>query len=240
VRLDNPLVVQWEYASEERLARRNQTYRELTEGESPEDVAFRAVASQKPRRLLEIGCGVGQFAERLHRELGIEVVAIDVSERMVELTRARGLETQVADAQELPFADGEFDCVVANWVLYHVPDIDRALAEAKRVLEPGGSIVAATIGERNMGELWDLLGVPSTHGLSFGHENGQEILERQFAHVRRYDAIGTVVFPDTTAMREFVAATITRAHLADRVPALTEPFRTRCAHVILTGEKANA
>jgi SAM-dependent methyltransferase len=237
VRLDNPLVVQWEYASEERLARRNQTYRDLTEGESPEDVAFRAVADAKPRRLLDLGCGVGQFAERVENELGAAVVATDVSERMVELTRARGIETLVADAQALPFGDGEFDCVVANWVLYHVPDIDKALEEVKRVLEPGGTFVAATIGERNMGELWDLLGVPSTNDLSFGHENGARILERSFVEVRRHDAIGTVVFPDSATVREFVAATITRAHLADRVPVLTEPFRTRCAHVIFTGVK---
>jgi SAM-dependent methyltransferase len=237
VRLDNPLVVQWEYASEERLARRNQTYRDLTEGESPEDVAFHAVAVAKPRRLLEIGCGVGQFAERVKRDLTVDVVAIDVSERMVELTRARGIETELGDAQALPFPDAEFDCVAANWVLYHVPDIDKALIEAKRVLRPGGTFVTATIGARNMAELWDLLGVPSTHGLSFGHENGLEILERHFVHVRRHESVGTVVFPDSATMREFVAATITRAHLADRVPVLTEPFRTRCAHVIFTGEK---
>ena len=237
MRLDNPLVVQWEYASEERLARRNQTYRDLSEGEGPEDAAYRAVAEARPRRLLDIGCGVGQFAERVQRELGTEVIAIDVSERMVELTRTRGIQTEVGDAQALPFEDGEFDCVTANWVLYHVPEIDKALEEAKRVLAPGGTIVAATIGERNMGDLWDLLGVPSTHGLSFGHENGLEILERHFANVRRHDAVGTVVFPDSASMREFVAATITRAHLADRVPVLTEPFRTRCAHVLFTGVK---
>ena len=237
MRLDNPLVVQWEYASEERLARRNQTYRDLSEGEGPEDAAFQAVAAAHPARLLDIGCGVGQFAERVQNELGAEVVAIDVSERMVELTRARGIAAEVGDAQELCHDDGAFDCVTANWVLYHVPDVDKALEEAKRVLAPGGTIVAATIGERNMGDLWDLLGVPSTHGLSFGHENCVEILERHFANVRCHEAVGTVVFPDSSTMREFVAATITRAHLADRVPVLTEPFRTRCAHVICTGEK---
>jgi 2-polyprenyl-3-methyl-5-hydroxy-6-metoxy-1,4-benzoquinol methylase len=195
------------------------------------------VASVRPRRLLDVGCGVGQFAERVQSELGTEVVAIDVSERMVELTRARGIAAEVGDAQALRYDDGEFDCVTANWVLYHVPDVDKALEEAKRVLAPGGTIVAATIGERNMGELWDLLGVPSTNGLSFGHENCVEILERHFANVRCHEAVGTVVFPDSATMREFVAATITRAHLADRVPVLTEPFRTLCAHVICTGEK---
>ena len=237
MRLDNPLVVQWEYASEERLSRRNQTYRDLSEGESPEDVAFQAVADVRPRRFLEIGCGVGQFAERVLERLRAEVVAIDIAERMVELTRARGIETEVADAQALPYGDAEFDCVAANWVLYHVPDIDKALEEAKRVLVPGGRFVAATIGEGNMAELWKLLDSQPTHGLSFGSENGAEILGRHFENVRRRDAIGTVVFPDTSSMREFVAATITRAHFADRVPELTEPFRTRCAHVIFTGEK---
>ena len=237
MRLDNPLVVQWEYASEERLARRNETYRELSEGDGPEDVAFAAVAEVGPKRFLEVGCGVGQFAERVENELGAKVLAIDVAERMVELTRARGIQTKLADAQALPFGDSEFDCVAANWVLYHVPDIDQALEEAKRVLEPGGRFVAATIGERNMGELWDLLGAMPTHGLSFGSENGAKLLGRHFVNVQRREAIGTVVFPDSATMREFVAATITRAHLADRVPELEGPFRTRCSHVIFTGEK---
>lgn len=238
MRLDNPLVVQWEYASEERLSRRNQTYSDLSEGDSPEDVAFAAVAEARPRRFLEIGCGVGQFAERVEQELAAKVLAIDVSERMVELTRARGIQTEVADAQALPFPDAAFDCVAANWVLYHVPDIDKALQEAKRVLEPGGRFVTATIGERNMIELWDLLEAVPTHGLSFGYDNGAAILARHFDAVERREAIGTVVFPDSASMREFVAATITQAHLADRVPELAGPFRTRCSHVIFTGEKA--
>lgn len=237
MRLDNPLVVQWEYASEERLSRRNLTYRDLVEGDSPEDVLFEVVAAVRPQRFLEVGCGVGQFAERVQKELRAEVVAIDVSERMVEPTRARGIETQVADAQALPFGDAEFDCLGLNWVLYHVPEIDKALEEAKRVLKPGGRIVAATMGERNMGELWDLLGTNATRGLSFGYDNGKEILGRHFANVELREANGTVVFPDSASMREFVAATITRAHLAERVPELTDPFRTRCAHVIFSGEK---
>ena len=48
---------------------------------------------------------------------------------MVELTKARGVDVHLADVQSLPFADGEFDCVAANWVLYHVPDLDRGLSE---------------------------------------------------------------------------------------------------------------
>ena len=114
MRLDNPLVVQWEYASEERLAKRNRTYRELTEGVNPDDAVFEAVSEVKPQRFLDVGCGMGELAERVQAELGAEVVAVDISPRMVELTRARGVDGRVADVQALPFGDASFDCVAAN------------------------------------------------------------------------------------------------------------------------------
>jgi len=133
LKLDSPLLVQWEYASEERLAVRNQTYRELAEGTHADEVVFEAVREVKPERLLEVGCGTGELAERIRDELGTDVCAIDVSPRMVELTIARGVEARVADVQELPFEDGSFDCVVAAWVLYHVPDVHRGLEEIQRV-----------------------------------------------------------------------------------------------------------
>lgn len=239
LKLDSPLLVQWEYASEERLAVRNQTYKDLAEGTSSEEVVFEVVRKASPRRMLEIGCGTGEFAERVRDELGADVVAVDVAPRMVELTLARGLEARVADVQNLPFEDGEFDCVVAAWVLYHVPDLERALSEIARVLQPGGRVVAATMGEGNLAELWEAVGDQATRGLTFGSDNGAEALERWFMDVERRDAIGTVVFPDREAMQRFVAATITRAHLADRVPEVSEPFRARTSHVVFVACKAS-
>ena len=64
------------------------------------------------------------------------------------LTQARGVEAIVGDVQDLPFRDGIFDCAVAAWMLYHVPDLDRALRELRRVLRPDGRLVAATNSER--------------------------------------------------------------------------------------------
>ncbi len=57
LRLNNPLVVQWEYASEERLTKRNEAYRQLIEGVNAEQVAFAAVQEVAPARLLDVGCG---------------------------------------------------------------------------------------------------------------------------------------------------------------------------------------
>jgi SAM-dependent methyltransferase len=237
VKLDNPLVVQWEYASEERLAKRNKTYSELTAGVNPDDVIVEAIRESSPQRFLDVGCGMGELAERVQRELGANVVAVDISARMVELTRARGIQASVADVQALPFEDGSFDCVAANWVLYHVPDVDLGVRELARVLRPGGRLVAATLGAANMQELWDLLGGEVTAGLSFGYENGEAALAPHFTAIERREANGTVVFPNRASMQEFVAATTTRSHLADRVPELTEPFETASTHCVFVAAK---
>ena len=232
LKLDNPLVVQWEYASEERLAARNAAYRELVEGIDADELTLELIAEAKPAHMLEVGCGMGELSERAAHELGVRVTAVDFSPRMVELTRARGIDVTLADAQELPFEDQSFDLVVANWVLYHLPDVERGISELARVLTPDGVLIAASVGEGNMEELWEMLGQSATQNLSFGSDNGAELLSRRFRNVERHDAIGTAVFPDASAVRKFVAMTITRAHLADRVPELEGEFRTRSAHVV--------
>src|SRR5437660_5089777 len=109
-RLDNPMLVRWEFASEERLEKRNAIYRQLIEGIDAEELLFEAVKELAPERVLEVGCGAGALSVRVQRELGADVVAIDASERMVNLTRERGVDARVADVLDLPFEDVSFDC----------------------------------------------------------------------------------------------------------------------------------
>jgi SAM-dependent methyltransferase len=237
-RLDNPMLVRWEFASEERLEKRNALYRALVEGVNAEDVLFQEIEELAPSRVLEVGCGAGAMAQRVRDELGAEVVAVDSSERMIELTRQREIEAYVADVQELPFADGEFECVFAGWVLYHVLDRERAIGECARVLRPGGRFVTATLADENMSDLWEFLGAPRDRSLGFSSSNGAEQLEREFAHVKTHEANGVVVFHTSDEMREFVAANITRAHLAASVPEFEEPVHVRTHHTIFVADKA--
>ncbi len=95
--------------------------------------------------MLEIGCGVGFDAYRLI-EAGAEYTGIDLTPENAERTRrhlmlfGHSVNVMTADAENLPFPDGTFDVGFSNGVLHHTPNMDRALAEAGRVLRPGGHL----------------------------------------------------------------------------------------------------
>jgi SAM-dependent methyltransferase len=92
------------------------------------------------QRVLDVGCGEGQVA-RLAAKLGAGlVVGVDPTWAQVEVAAARGGGVRYgrAGAAALPFPDGAFDAVVACLVFEHIRDVDEAIAEVARVLEPGG------------------------------------------------------------------------------------------------------
>ncbi|MGH3033726.1 MAG: class I SAM-dependent methyltransferase [Gaiellaceae bacterium] len=238
MRLDDPDLVAREYASEERFLARRAVFTDLVEGPNAEELSFEAVREVTPRRVLEVGCGPGYFAERVQRELGAAVVAVDCSPRMVELARARGVDARVGDAQDLPLRDESVECVVANWVLHHLPDFDRGVAELARVLAPAGRLVSATFGEEHVREVWAWLDYEKAAALGFSRENGAEPLRRHFAAVDRRDADAVVVFPDRDAVRRYVASTICGAHLADSLPAFEGELRALSRQAVFVCEKA--
>ncbi|MGI8421441.1 MAG: class I SAM-dependent methyltransferase [Gaiellaceae bacterium] len=236
-RLNDPAFVRSEYADESRFAVRAAAWDTVT-GENPKDVALAALAETSPRRVLEVGPGRGELAERIVRELGAEVVAVDQSERMVELTRARGIEAVVGDVQALPFEDGSFDAALAAWMLYHVPDLERGLAELSRALRPGGRLVAVTNTDFNLPELWGMFGERARREHPFSLENGRELLERSFSRVERRDVAGTVTFPDRAAALAYVTAAVTRSHLADELPEWEGPLVATRTVAVFVAEKA--
>jgi SAM-dependent methyltransferase len=239
VRLDDPEVVRREYATEAGLRARASVYGGVA-GPDAREAAFDAVGEAAPRDVLEVGCGWGELAARVTAELGASVVALDLSPRMVELARARGADARVGDVQELPFPDASFDVAVANWMLYHVPDLERALSELARVLRPGGRLVAATNGLDHLAELWALVGrARRLEPARFLAETAEEALRQHFAHVERRDVAGPVTFPDTDAVRGYVASSVAHKHLADRVPELSGPLVATRRNTIFVAEKAS-
>jgi SAM-dependent methyltransferase len=99
-------------------------------------------------RVLDVGCGVGTTALRIARQTGATVVAADISplmrERAIRNVGKAGAENvtvETADILNLPYADGSFDCVLAEAVTMFV-DRPRAATELTRVCKPGGRILA--------------------------------------------------------------------------------------------------
>jgi ubiquinone/menaquinone biosynthesis C-methylase UbiE len=91
--------------------------------------------------VLECGCGTGLLLERF-AGFARRAAGIDLSPRMLDQARARGLDVREGSVVELPFKDDEFDVTCSFKVLAHVPDIGRALAEMVRVTKPGGHVLA--------------------------------------------------------------------------------------------------
>lgn len=225
VRLDDADFVRDQYASTDRLETRMAVWHPDADGRAPQDVSLAALAAATPGRLLEVGCGTGAFAARCAQELGCDVVALDASPDMVAETQRRGVNAVLGDVQALPFDDGTFDAAVAAWMLYHVPDRDRALGELVRVLRPGGRLIAITNGRRGLAELYALVGSERPDS-SFSSENGGAQLERHFARVERVDLEPTAHFADRAAAAAYLA-TLGREDLAARLPEFDEPLVVR-------------
>lgn len=158
-------------------------------------------------RVLELGCGTGDIWQKhgdLIEKCG-ELVLSDFSEGMLETAKANvtgfdNVKHMVIDIQSIPFETGSFDMVIANMMLYHVPDLEKGLSEVRRVLKDGGTFYCATYGEHGIVEY--LAGLLKDYGAeehlnkNFTLQNGDAILKKVFRHVRMLE------YPDALAVTE--------------------------------------
>jgi ubiquinone/menaquinone biosynthesis C-methylase UbiE len=171
-------------------------------------------------RVLELGCGPGSlWRPNLARiPSGWQITLTDFSPGMLAEARANLAGThpfafEQADAQAIPFADASFDAVIANHMLYHVPDRAKAFAEIRRVLRPSGRFYAATNGENHLRELHELVQqFDSTIGLwnrmTFRLEGGAAELATQFPHVLLHRYESALVVTEAAPLVAFIASMI--------------------------------
>ena len=146
-------------------------------------------------RILELGCGTGSMW--IGKNSIIEkskLILSDFSSGMLETTKTnlsnyKNIEYQVIDIQDIPYPDKTFGIVIANMMLYHVPNINKALEEVKRVLKDDGVFYCATYGEHGiidyLSKLLFSCGIEDKTNKNFTLQNGKPLLEAYFNQVNR-------------------------------------------------------
>ena len=165
-------------------------------------------------RILELGCGTGSMWVN-HLELlseDTQLILTDFSAGMLETAkqnvRSKKVSFAQVDVQSIPYADNTFDVVIANMMLYHVPDLRKGLSEIRRVLKPDGSFYCATYGIHGIMEyVTDLLkdlNVSGSIGTTFTLQNGSESLNRHFESVQRLDREDGLAITDINDFADYI------------------------------------
>ena len=183
-------------------------------------------------RILELGCGTGRlWRENLnHIPGGWDITLSDLSSGMLQEARRnlrdsqRPFEFAVIDAQAIPFEDETFDAVMANHVLYHVPDRKKAFSEIRRVLRPDGRFYASTVGRAHLRELYELLhrfdpnadpwGAQVSE--SFLLENGLDQLSEWFSRVTLHRYEDALVITEARPLVAYVLSSAAKSILAGK------------------------
>ena len=166
-------------------------------------------------RVLELGCGTGDMWARKSSLIAkcTELVLTDFSEGMIQTAHSNigdfpNVTYRVVDIQEIPFETNSFDIVIANMMLYHVPDLERGLSEVKRVLKGSGKFYCATYGEHGIIEfIADLLkpyGVEGKSNKNFTLQNGKQILAQYFSFVEMIEYIDSLEVTNIDDMLDYI------------------------------------
>jgi ubiquinone/menaquinone biosynthesis C-methylase UbiE len=169
-------------------------------------------------KILELGSGPGTLWEANLQRIPdqIQIFLSDLSLGMMQTSKLAlhsfpQFSYLVVDTQKISSPGATFDLVIANHMLYHVPDIHQGLLEMSRVLAPEGYLVAATNGEKHMIELYQLIRevepdfAPSGAAAArFGLENGEEMLRKVFRRVERVDYKDSLWITETQPLMDYI------------------------------------
>ncbi len=144
-----------------------------------------------PGRILDIGCGIGHSYELLAPR---ETVGLDLDPAVLV---GQDRETRAGDMRALPFGEAEFDAAISVQAVEHVPDPRRALAEARRVVRPGGVAIFVTPNRLTFGSPNEI--VDPYHYVEFSEGELRSLCEREFERVEMRGLFGSPRYLEVVA-----------------------------------------
>ena len=174
-------------------------------------------------RVLELGCGTGAAWTDAKRWLpdDASLLLTDLSKGMLDTARQKvpaqpNIAFAQVDIQQIPYQDNCFDLIIANAMLYHVPDLDRALSEVARVLKPGGRFICSTTGENGMHSWFhQVLGTGERAAMPFSLQNGGAALEKHFGKAERRMREDGLEVTDVQDLVAYVTSTISLGYIRE-------------------------
>ena len=176
-------------------------------------------------KILELGCGNGSMWPEMIELLpdGCELILSDFSKGMLDAAKMRigehpGLSYREINIMDIPYEMNSMDVVIANMMLYHVPDINRALMEVRRILKPGGSFYCATYGENSimkwLNDLFSGFDIDIRMNTAFTLQNGGDMVLKCFNCVERYDYPDAFEITDTDDLVNYVLSMTAMVNLS--------------------------
>lgn len=225
-----------QYRTDANLRARVETHQRYTVGPELEPAVDARLSLDGGESLLDVGTGYGDFPARLRAaNHNGRLVGLDQQAGMIDHARRRHADITFirGDVEQLPFDDASFDVITSRHMLYHVPDIGRALREMHRVLRVGGRFLAVTNTRDTMAAFWSVIADAAKHdaslqalnrgsvGLRFADHNAEPFIREAFGNVivTRLDA--RLEFPSPEPVERYFRSCLDGSEVADRDAATT-------------------
>lgn len=163
-------------------------------------------------KILEIGCGTGiTWKDKTHLiEKCEEVRFTDLSERMLleaekNIGKKDNFYFEQVNAENLPYPNENFDIVIANMMLYHIPNLENAINEIKRVMKPKAIFYSATYGENGVeSNINKILNIKDDREHTFTLQNGENVLSKYFGSVEKLEYIDQLNITEKDDLIEYI------------------------------------
>lgn len=222
--INDPAVTAKQYATDEGLSIRMMLHRKYSLNQQPYfDWVMEHYRIQPGMQVLELGCGNGVMWGTPDRWLpeSAQLLLTDVSEGMLKQARMNvpqraNISFAQVDIQKIPYKERRFDLVIANAMLYHVPDLDQALSEVARVLKSNGRFLCTTTGDNGMHSwLQRVLGKGKNPRIPFSLQNGGQALQSHFGRVERFIRKDGLAVTDVDDLAAYVRSTLSFSYVRE-------------------------